>query len=203
MARKPLTAEEAVGKDTNSILQGFVDRSPWTFWDTINETAGALQASYNPFAVPIGGQDPVSGTQKTKLQTNMRKGNEFPAPQCLILFALGVYFSSSMSKSDIDFWVQNCYLEFKIDEKVFHEGLLWMFPAGGGLSGLSTNNAESCWTNGLPAPQYTRRYDTWSRYIAPNQAISMTLTFPGTPPTTTGTSQVIFTLEGITDRSVQ
>ena len=203
MANQPLTAEEARGKDTNSILAGFVDRCPWQFWDTINQPAATLAAQYNPFSNPIGSVDPITNTQKTKLQTNMRRSNQFPPPQCLIVFAIEVYFASTMQKSDIDLWIAGCYLEFKIDEKIFHEGFLWQFPAGGGLSGVSTNNAESVYTNGIPAPQYTRRYDGWSRYIAPNQQFSLSVNFPGTPPTTTGTSQVIFTLDGITDRSVQ
>lgn len=201
--RRPLTADEARGKDTNSILEGFIDRSPWSFWDTVTQPAATLASTYNPFAVPVGQPDSITGAQKTKLQTNMRRGNQFPPPQCLILQRIGVYFQPTMSKSDIDSWMNYCYIEFRIDEKIFHEGFLWMFPPGGGLSGVSTNNAESAWTNGLPAPQYQRSYDLWSRYIAPNQQISMTVNFPGTPPTTTGASAVIFTLDGITDRSVQ
>lgn len=200
--RRPLTAEEARGKDTNSILEGFVDRCPWMFWDTVTQPAGTLAATYNPFAVPVGQADSITGAQKTKLQTNMRRGNQFPPPQCLIVQSIGVYFSG-MQKSDIDLWLQGCYMEFRIDEKIFHEGFLWMFPPGGGLTGVSTNNAEASWINGLAAPQYTRRYDMWSRYIAPNQQFSLTVNFPGTPPTTTAASSVIFSLDGITDRSVQ
>jgi hypothetical protein len=208
--RRPLTAEEARGKDTNAILEGFVDRCPWTFFDTVTQPAAVLSATYNPFAVPIGSPDAITGQQKTKLQTNMRRGNQFPPPQCLIMQSIGVHFAGTqgtaatpMVKADIDRWLNSCYIEFRIDEKIFHEGFLWMFPSGGGLSGTTTNNAESAWVNGLPAVQYTRRYDRWSRYIAPQQQFSLTVVFPGTPPTTDGTSVVIFTLDGITDRSVQ
>ena len=198
-----LTADQAAKMDTNAIMAGFVDRSPWSFWDTINQPAATLSAQYNPFSVPIGQQDPITSTQKTKLQTNMRRGNQFPPPQCLILFSIGIYFAADMAKADIDKWMKNCYIEFKIDEKIFHEGLMQDFPYGGGVYGVSTNNAESAWTNGLVNPEATRRYGKWSRYIAPNQQIGMTVNFPGTPPTTTGYSQIIFKLDGITDRSVQ
>jgi len=100
--------------------------------------AGALASSYTPFAVPIGGQDPVTGLAKTKLQTNMRKGNEFPPPQCLILFSLQIYFAPTMSKVDISKWMTSCYIEFRIDEKIFHEGHIQRFPGGEALSELGS-----------------------------------------------------------------
>ena len=64
-------------------------------------------------------------------------------------------------------------------------------------------------TLGVPAPQYTRRYGNYSKYIAPLQQFSLTITFPGTPPTLattaaggTGLRLVVF-LDGLTDRAVQ
>jgi len=196
------------GRNTNSVMGDWVDRGPWQYWDTVTLLSGsALQATYNPFSVPIGQQNPaVSGQIKTKLQTNLTRGNQFPPPRCLLLMAIGFYFQSSMLKSDIDLILNSCYMEFKIDEKTFHEGFLWMFPAGAGLTGVTQNSGESVYTLGVPAPQNMRRYGDWAKYIAPLQQFSMTLTFGGggvAAPTLTADSNMIVFLDGLTDRSVQ
>lgn len=203
-----MSASEAQGRNTNSIMQGWVDRGPWQYWDTITADAGtALDAQYSPFSVAVGSQNPLTGTTKTKLQTNMVRGNQFPPPRCLILVQIGFYFSSTMLKPDIDTVLDSCWMEFRIDDKIFHEGQLWQFPGGAGLAGVSTQTGESVYTLGLPAPQYTRRYNDWAKYIAPLQQFSMTITFP-TPPTMSGTEGdpgllLVVYLDGLTDRSVQ
>jgi hypothetical protein len=209
-----LDAGEAQGKNTNSIMQGWVDRGPWQYWDTIDNNGGtttgaagqALPAQYSPFSVAIGQQNPLTLLTKTKLETNMVRGNQFPPPRCLLLIAIGFYFSSRMPKVDVDAVLDNCWMEFRIDEKVFHEGQLWQFPAGAGLTGVTTQNGESVYTNGVPSPVYTRRYDEWSKYIAPLQQFSMVINFPGTPPTMSSTGIGMYMpifLDGLTDRSVQ
>lgn len=204
-----MSAQEAQGKNTNSIMAGWVDRGPWQYWDTITGDAGSpVETSYSPFSVPIGAQNPLTGTTKTKLQTNMVRGNQFPPPRCLLLIQIGFYFSSRMAKVDIDNFIDGCWMEFRIDDKIFHEGQPWQFPGGAGLAGVSTQTGESVYTLGLPAPVYTRRYDAWSKYIAPLQQFSMNITFPtaftisGTVDVDPGLYLVVF-LDGLTDRSVQ
>lgn len=197
-------------RDINAIMAGWVDRGPWQYWDTVIGIQNtALQPSYSLFAIPIGGVDPITAVAKTKLQTNMQRGNQFPPPRCLVLMQLGFYFSSKTLKSDIDNILDSCYMEFRIDDKIFFEGLLWQFPPGVGLHGNSTKTDESVYTLGVPAPQYTRRYGNYSKYIAPLQQFSLVVTFPGTPPTLASTANggagldlVVF-LDGLTDRSVQ
>src|SRR5277367_6049617 len=104
-----LDASEAQGRNTNSIMQGWVDRGPWQYWDTLTSATGLpgfpgqpLPQTYNPFSVPIGAQDPLTNLTKTKLQTNMVRGNQFPPPRCLLLIQIGFYLSSRMIKADID-----------------------------------------------------------------------------------------------------
>lgn len=211
-----LDASESQGRDTNSIMQGWVDRGPWQYWDTITFPAGAPVAQqYNPFSVPIGAQNPLTAatTTKTKLQTNMVRGNQFPPPRCLLLMAIGFQFSPDFTKADIDKIWKSCYMEFRIDDKIFHEGFLWLYPAGAGLFGVSTQTSESAYTIGLPSPDKQRRYGDWSKYIAPLQQFSLTLTFGGggiaipTLGTGDGTTDLagnlVITLDGLTDRSVQ
>jgi hypothetical protein len=209
-----LSQAQAQGKNTNSIMAGWVDRGPWQYWDTVDNGAGTtpgapgqpVPAQYQLFSVPIGAQNPLTGATKTKLETNMTRQNQFPPPRCLLLVAIGFYFSSRMLKSDIDLILDGSYMEFRIDDKIFHEGQLWEFPGGAGLWGVTTNNGESVYTNGLPSPCYQRRYDDWAKYIAPLQQFSLVINFPGTPPTMSSLgigAYFVCPLDGLTDRSVQ
>jgi hypothetical protein len=217
-----MSAQEAQGKNTNAIMAGWVDRGPWQYWDTINSDfsisgiggsstlAGApgqsLATSYSPFSIYVGQQNSLTGGTKNKKETNMTRGNQFPPPRCLLLIQIGFYFSSQMIKPDIDKILDNTYIEFKIDEKVFHEGQIWQFPGGAGLMGVTSNAGESVYTLGVPSPRFTRRYDAWSKYIAPIQQFSMLITVQGTPPVMAANGVGIYMpiyLDGLTDRSVQ
>lgn len=211
-----LTATEAAelirtSKNTNSVMEGWVDRGPWQYWDTVPFIQGAVASqTYSPFSVPIGAQDPTTSTIKTKLQTNMQRGNQFPPPKCLLLMAIGFYFDPTWVLADIKKILNATYMQFRIDDKVFHEGFLWDFPPGGGITGLTQNAGESVFTLGLPAPQYGRRYGDWSKYIAPIQQFEMSLILGGggVAVPTIGVDgganlNLIVQLDGLTDRSVQ
>ena len=212
-------------KDINSIMAGWVDRGPWQYYDTVRQTPSSqLQAAYNPFSTPIGQGDPYfANVPKTKLLTNMQRGNQFPPPRCLVIMQVGFYFSSQMNKQDIDLIMDNCYVEVRIDDKIYMEGQLWQLPAGVGLSGITTVAGTSAITNGVPNLEATRMYGEYSKYVAPLQQFSMLLTFAGTPPTlgptivtgggvggTWGSAQtnnaamyLVPFFDGLTDRSVQ
>lgn len=205
------------GKDINSIMAGWVDRGPWQYWDTLRVAPStAFAANYSLFTIPIGGQDPFNNLAKTKLQTNMQISRSFSPPRCLVIMQLGFYFSSEMIKSDIDLMLDSCYVEVKIDDKIYMEGQLWQFPAGVGLAGATTQTGQAAWTNGIPSLEATRRYGEYSKYIAPLQLFSVNLFFPGTPPTLSaniiagggggGTNAACYMVpffDGLTDRSVQ
>lgn len=211
-----MSSQEAQGRNTNAIMADWVDRGPWQYWDTMTFPQGTpIAQQYSPFSVPIGAQNPLTATTttKTKLQTNMVRGNQFPPPRCLLLIAIGFYFSSQWLKPDIDLILDSCWMEFRIDDKIFHEGQLWEFPPGAGLTGVSTQTLESVYYLGLPSPIYQRRYGDWAKYIAPIQQFSMTLNFGGGgvavptigAPDSEGNyiAPLVVTLDGLTDRSVQ
>lgn len=217
-----MTAQQAQGRNTNSIMAGWIDRGPWQYWDTVQGAAGAaLLSSYSVFSVPIGQQNPLAGgATKTKLQTNMQQSGTFPPPRCLLLLQLGFYFGAQsitggtqsgvtwtpMYLDDISAVLNACYMEFRIDDKIFHEGQLWQFPPGVGVAGSGSSSGLNSFTNGLPAPCYSRRYGDWSKYIAPLQLFSLTIIFPGTPPTMDSNGPGLYMpvfMDGLTDRSVQ
>ena len=205
-------------RDINSIMAGWVDRGPWQYYDTIRvPNATQFAASYSPFSTPIGAGDPLyNNVAKTKLITNMLRGNNFPPPRCLVIMQIGFYFSSQMAKGDIDLVLDNAFVEVRIDDKIFMEGQLWQFPPGVGMAGVTTQTGVGAFTNGLPSLEATRRYGEYSKYVAPLQQFSMTITFSGTPPTTGGNTltgggatspannvYLVPFFDGLTDRSVQ
>ena len=198
----------AAGRDINSIMAGWVDRGPWRYYDSLIIASNtAFAASYQMYATPIGQSDPYqTSVTKTKLNTNMVRGNQFPPPRCLVLMQIGWFFSTRMIKPDIDLILDNSYFEFRIDDKIFWEGQPWQFPSGFGLTGVSTQTGVGAYQLGMPAPQFTVRYGGYSKYIAPLQQFSWTILFPGTPPTTSSNgigTYCVSILDGLTDRAVQ
>lgn len=194
-------------QDINSIMGGWVDRGPWKYWDNwTNPVASptvAVPSTVDFFTVPIGQLDVYTGLRKTKLQTNMTRSGQFAPPRCLVLMQIGFHIFSTDTKADVDKVFNGCYMEFKIDDKIFFEGPLWFFPSGTGYTG-SQNQAgtDQWWNNGFPAPQATWRSPEFARYIAPIQQFSLQLIFPGTPPTLASAFTVQAFLDGLTDRSV-
>jgi len=205
-------------RDINSIMAGWVDRGPWQYYDTVRALSSTqLAAQYSLFTTPINGGDPYYGNvAKNKSITNMQRGNQFPPPRCLVIMQMGFYFSSQMFKPDIDLILDNSYVEMRIDDKIYFEGQIWQFPAGVGLAGVTTQTGQAAYTNGMPTLDATRRYGEYSKYIAPLQQFSLTINFPGTPPTlsanvvsgggsggTNGALYLVSFFDGLTDRSVQ
>jgi hypothetical protein len=218
-------ARYMTGYDINSILGTFADRGIWPYYDelyvAIANGSGTLANQYTPFAIPLGQIDAVYGATKTKVQTNMIKGNEFGSTRCLIVEQIGIGFPTSLSKANVDQIVANMYLEFKIAEKIFYEGRAELWPSGTGLMGVTTQQGQETWTLGLPVPAATRRFGRqFSKYIAPLINFSFTIYFPqnlpvltfvGTPPGSLTNPQSAAVcvpwlqvyMDGVGDRAVQ
>ena len=137
----------------------------------VHTICGAVQV----FATPIGQGDPYYGNvAKTKVITNMQRGNQFPPAACLVIMQVGFYFQSQMLKSDIDLIMDNAEIEVRIDDKIYMEGQIWEFPAGVGLAGVSTQAAKPSSPTACPrlkrpgvmasTPSTSRRYSNsrWS-----------------------------------------
>jgi len=195
--------------DINSVVGGLVDRRPWQYWDTFRWNLAspviALPTEVALFTVPINQLDIYTQLRKTKLDTNMTASGQFTAPDCLILQQIGIYLCEGNQKVAIDQFFENCYMEFRINQKIFWEGQPWQFPAGVGYMGHAAvaNTTDQFWTNGFPAPQATRRAGKFSKYIAPLQPFSLKFIFPGTPPTIATNLKLVVFLDGLSDTSVQ
>lgn len=196
---------DSSGVDLNAIMAKWVDRGLWHYYDTINITQGTAGASsYTPFTLPIGQGSPA----KTKLDTNMRASGMFPSTVGFILDYIGFYFSPTTILADQKLFIDNYRFEFKIDNKSFFEGLLWMQPPGYGMSGASTATDEFAWGLGMPDARCTMRFGNFAKYIAPLMPFSMELITPAAPTFTATAAggngvKLIPFFHGLTDRSVQ
>jgi hypothetical protein len=133
----------------------------------------------------------------------MTQAGQFSPPYCCVLQQIGFHIDSTDKKADIDLFFNRCYVQFQVLGKVFSEGRLWMYPDGFGLMGVTNvANAES-WTAGFPAPQATFRLGKYARYIPPLTQFSVTLFFPGVPPTLLNNFNIVCFLDGLTDLPVQ
>ena len=196
--------------DINSVIAGMVDRGVWQYYDNLITASGTqLQSSYTLFSYQIGVNDPITGIPKTKINTNMTLSKQFSPPRCLVMMAMGFFFQN-MLLADIWTFMLNYYFEFRIDDKIFFEGLLPFHPSGMGVFGSSSNSGEAAWQNGIPAIQVRRSFGRYSKYIAPLQLFTASLVCGyQTPPTLATTAvggkglNLIWELDGLTDRSVQ
>ena len=208
------------GGDINSLMAGWVDRGAWIYYDrifqpvasTFGGAPGVLAQTYSPFSIGLNKPDAITpGYNKTKLFTNLPNSGQFNPPRCMILQRLG-FFCDNMSLVDMVTFFENAYFEFRIDEKIFFEGLLEFHPGGMGFAGATSNNAEAVWTNGIPDPHATRSFGDYSKYIAPLQNFFLTITLPAVSPFTGAAPSlstqgnglnIVCLMDGKTDRSVQ
>lgn len=198
--------------DNNTFVGNVLDRGPWLFYDILQVTqAAAIPTSFQFFSIPIGGQivgGPLNGLAKTKLQTNMKKPNQLPQPQRFLMRSLGFYFTASTWLPDQIAVMEGAYFLFKIDEKVYHEGLLEFFPSGLGTVGSSVISTQQVWQNGQQTLTARRDFGDYARVISDALTFSLELIFPtATSATTTALGgnniSLIAILDGILDRLVQ
>ena len=198
--------------DNNTFIGNTLDRGPWVLYDTQQVTqAAAVPTAWNFFSIPVGGTivgGPLNGTAKTKLQTNMKKANQLPQPQRFLLRSLGFMFQASTALIDQILITEACWYEFKIDEKIYHEGLIQFNPSGLGLDGFSTVQAQQVWQIGQRTLTARRDYGDYARVVSDALSFSCTLYFP-TAVTATATAagganiSLVAIMDGILDRLVQ
>jgi hypothetical protein len=136
----------AKNRESNPIEEGRADIVPWMLYDrqtTAANTATAVE--YDFFTTPIGGT-------KYRQDTNMTQVMQLPNPQHFNCTSLQCFFSSRMTAIDIGTMFDTYYLEFWIGDKVYAQGPLSQFPGGAGINGVSTNTAQSAFSNGFPSP---------------------------------------------------
>lgn len=181
-----------------------LDRGPWQLYDRLTAAAGAaVTTPLQFFATPIGGA-------KTKIDTNMTRGNVLPPPQKFSVFSIGFIVGSQMLLADVQLLLLNSFFEFKIGQKIFAEGPLQLYPAGVGVSGLSTRTAQAAVNNGIADVNARRSWGSeFSRDIPANSYFGVTvypnftLTAAAAVPNAGAGLDLMCVLDGIMDREVQ
>jgi hypothetical protein len=213
----PIPATATGGVDINALIKGMVSRDVWTYYYTLNITAGTVVANQYALFNAVAGQiDPYnSGVTLTKVQTNMPSQAQqgFAAPRDLVLDSIGYSFASNVRLGDQNNFVINSYFEFKILDKIFFEGPITLFPSGTGLMGFSDITGEGVWQNGEVSVHNRKRFGDFSKYIAPLMQFSLIIYFPATAnqftllaagsPTFGNGISLRVDLNGLTDRPVQ
>jgi hypothetical protein len=216
-AKTPIPGTATGGVDINALIKGMVSRDVWTYYYTLNITAGTTVASnYSLFNAVAGQVDPYNaGVTLTKVQTNMPSQAQqgFAAPRDLVLDSIGYSFASNNRLGDQNNFIINSYFEFKILDKIFFEGPLTLFPSGSGIFGFSDITGEGVWQNGVAEVRNRKRFGDFAKYIAPLMQFSCIIYFPATAnqfkllaagsPTFGNGISLRVDLNGLTDRPVQ
>lgn len=146
----------------NVILPGQTFQRPGQIWDHTVVAAGSSPLSNVPlYSVGIGGTG-YGVTTKTKYDCNLQSGNRQNPGEAFVATQLGFRFNPNMKLSDIFAILNQYYFEFSIQSQgnIFADGLLWLYPAGGGMAGVSTNTNESVWDIGIPSILTARVWGT-------------------------------------------
>lgn len=137
----------------NVIMPGRTYQRPGQIWDhTVVASSASPLANIPLYSVGIGGTG-YGVTGKTKFDTNLQQGNRQNPGETFVATQLGFRFNPNMKLSDIFLILNQYYFEFSLQSQgnIFAEGLLWLYPAGGGISGVTTNTNESVWDIGVPS----------------------------------------------------
>lgn len=177
--------------DINALMQGVSDRVTGHYYYKLKLAAGTvLQAQYNLFSAALSEADPyplatIVGPPfpiLTKVETNIpsRCNAGLPPPYDIVVDGIGVFIDPVTIKADHDILRRYGYFEMAILGKVQWDGPLQAYPAGMGLSGMTTQTTESGWQLGIPSPNDKKRFGRYGKYLAPQLQWSFNLFFPPT-----------------------
>ena len=179
---KPIPVTPTGQIDINALIQQMVDRRKKYFYDTIKFAPGTVVSNtpYGYFSTALNQADPYNGNiAKTMLETNLTPpAGQFNPPYDLIINNLGFLFNADIRAYDMTQFLKLCWFDFKILEKTMWNGSLIRHPPGAGVSGFSSQDAESFWNNGVPAPKDIWWFGDYKKYIPPLVNFSLTLNFP-------------------------
>jgi hypothetical protein len=132
---------DAFNSETYDPLKMDVQDTP--LYDTVTLAAGGSVSVLTTqfFGSPAG---------KTIAQTNLTQIQKLPAPEAFSIFAFRFKWLESIILADLLTITNNFCLEFFLGQKCYQRGPLWIYNAGGGISGFFTNSQTSVFTNGMP-----------------------------------------------------
>lgn len=171
-------------------------------YDTVTIAAGSsLSQLTSAFFTNVG---PASS--KTLAQTNMTQSQRLPAPEAFSIFGIAVRFAENILLADFLSIMNGFAFSLYLGQKRYQLAPLWQYPAGGGISGVTTKTDSAFYQNGVP--QRTARLSLAVPIVIENQMTfygqfegnAYTLTASGSGGTG-ATIQVL--LDGLYARGVQ
>jgi len=94
-----------------------------------------------------------SNSGKTLAQTNMTQNGKLDAPEAFSVFGVRLGWSEDILRSDLQTLLNSWAYEFYLGKKEYQQANIRHFSSGWGISGYTTNTAESFYTNGTPGRQ--------------------------------------------------
>lgn len=148
-----LKAGKGRTRRSNPIIPGMADYSNWVLYDRNVFAAGSnVPTNFKFFTQPIGQNN------KTKVDTNLELVSQLPQPYWMNVTGIGFWFNTNVLPIDLNAFLAQSYMEFWVQNKVYAEGPFHAFPSGMGVSGFTTETAQSTNVNGLP--QLSNMFDT-------------------------------------------
>jgi hypothetical protein len=113
-------------------------------YDTITYAAGAtINTPNSSFFTNV-----EANSGKTVAQTNMTQNTRLDAPEAFSVFGVRVGWSENILLSDLLTLLNGWAFEFYLGKKEYQRANLRHFSSGWGIAGMTTNTAESIYTNG-------------------------------------------------------
>lgn len=121
----------------------------------------------------------------------------------MVVYALRVMFPADIPLADAKDILNKVYYAHKVGGggKAAAEGPVGLFPAGGGIAGITTQNAAEAWTNGHPSSAAVRAF---AQPFAIDGAITIAGTFQfGSALSLAATRKIHVVADGMRSRYVQ
>jgi hypothetical protein len=144
-----LTAQQKfILESFNSVVyvENRMDIQDTPLYDTVVIPAGS-NLTFNS-SVLFTNVGPQSG--KTLALTNMAQPQKLNAPEAFAIFSFGFRYSENLSLLDLYNILNGFCFEFWLGQKNYQRGPIWVYNAGGGVYGVTTNSATSILNNGNP-----------------------------------------------------
>lgn len=136
-----------------AVAPGMVDIQQIPLYDTFTAAAAAvITPPVQFFTVPVGNTGSGFAGAKTIVHTNLTQPARLEAPRSFEVHALRLYFDQNILFADLLAFYDNLVAVLIVGEKAYQQGPIWMFPAGGGITGNPTIAGASNWQNGLANP---------------------------------------------------
>jgi hypothetical protein len=114
-------------------------------WDTVTFIANTTISITNSMLFTNVG----SQSSKTPALTNMTQPQKLNAPEAFSIFGYSFRYSENISLLDIYNLLNGFCLQFYLGPKIFQQGPLWIYNAGGGIYGAA-GAATTVLNNGMP-----------------------------------------------------